>query len=93
MAEEQVDQRAHVTWKIVLERDRHDRRMDWVAVAILSILVVLSLHIIYSKMSGSAGHEAGFEWAKTFLTTLGGVAVGLLGRRRQRESGDLKPAE
>jgi hypothetical protein len=77
-----------VELRMQLEQDRHERRLDWVAVAILGILTLVSIWMLWQIMSSSSGPspqaaEAG-AWAKTFLTTLGGVAIGVLARDRLR---------
>jgi uncharacterized protein involved in response to NO len=79
---------AAIDLRIQLEQERHERRLDWVAVAILGILTLVSIWTLWQMMSSSSGPspqvaEAG-AWAKTFLTTLGGVAIGVLARDRLR---------
>jgi hypothetical protein len=74
--------------RLQLEQERHERRLDWVAVAMLSILTLVSVWMLWQMMSSSSGPspqsaEAG-AWAKTFLTTLGGVALGVIARDRFR---------
>jgi hypothetical protein len=74
--------------RMQLEQERHERRLDWVAVAILGILTLLSIWMLWQMLSSSSERssqvaEAGV-WAKTFLTTLGGVAIGVLTRYRFR---------
>jgi hypothetical protein len=79
-----------VALSLQLERERHERRLDWVSVAILSVLTGLSIGIVFQSMhtetnNNPAAERAAAEasaWGKTFLTTLGGVAVGVLGRSR-----------
>jgi hypothetical protein len=71
-----------------LEQERHERHLDWVAVAMLGILTLVSVWMLWQMMTSSVGPspqtaEAG-AWAKTFLTTLGGVALGVLARDRLR---------
>lgn len=82
-----------VHFRIQLERERHERWLDWVAVGVLGILTALSIWIIFTMMSATiSGNtpqglaEAG-AWSKTFLTTLGGVAIGVLGGGRFRRGG------
>jgi hypothetical protein len=79
---------AAIALRMQLEQERHERRLDWVSVAILGLLTLLSLWMLWQMMASSAGPsphvaEAG-TWAKTFLTLLGGVAIGVLARDRLR---------
>jgi len=79
---------AAIELRMQLEQERHERRLDWVAVVILGILTLVSIWMLWQMMSSSSGPspqaaEAGV-WAKTFLTMLGGVAIGVLARDRLR---------
>ena len=82
---------AAIDLRTQLEQERHERRLDWMAVVILGILTLVSIWMLWQMMpmmSSASGPspqvaEAG-AWAKTFLTMLGGVAVGVLAGDRLR---------
>lgn len=90
-----------LTISLQLERERHERRLDWVSVAILGVLIALSVGIVFQSMSTETHNDPAAEraaaeasaWGKTFLTTLGGVAVGVLGRSRASLPKPRPPAE
>lgn len=85
-----------VQLRLQLEQDRHERRLDWVAVCVLFILVFVSILVVIQAMQPDAppSFAEGSAWAKTFLTTVGGVVIGVLSRGRFRKSDrPQKPAD
>lgn len=84
-----MKEESEIKAQVLLDRERHERRLDWVCVGIVLTLVSLSFYIVLKLMNNAEQTDSeSLMWAKTFLTTIGGVAVGVLMR-----SGPVKKRE
>ena len=91
--------RKELELELLKVREKHERWLDKVAVCLLIGLAIVSVLVLGFYMIGGAFEwyakkdDNAISWAMTFLTTLGGVTIGVLARSARSKLSDQRDAE